>query len=194
MSHAPEWEGLTDHCPIWSKYAIHNPAQSAPKQANPQKVHWELKLTDRQKVDEFVESMENYDDEHPCPMDKSTMASIQEYMRSLESHATRTVKRLYRRAGLEEQRSEHKDGWSLVFISYKAHLTALILIRRHLLGHTGNKNGGGQPTSVATSGTFFLNGKARWLLLVSARKESEQSTNAQAGLYGGGSKRTNCPL
>ena len=139
VSHAPEWEGITDHWPIQSTYATHSPAQSVPKQEVPQKVHWELKLTGRQKVDEFVESMEKYDDEHPCPTDISTMEAIQDYMRNLETHAARTVKQLYRRAGQEEQQSSHKDGWSPVFIGYKAHLTALIVIRRHLLGHKGTK-------------------------------------------------------
>ena len=110
VSHAPEWEGLTDHWPIWSTYATHSPAHAVPKQAVPQKVRWELKLTDRQKVDEFVESMEKYDDEHPCPTDISTMEAIQDYMRNLETHAARTVKQLYRHAGQEEQQSSHKDG------------------------------------------------------------------------------------
>ena len=58
VSHATEWEVLTDHWQIWSKYDIHSPAQSTPKQSTPQKVRWELKLTDRQKVDKFVENME----------------------------------------------------------------------------------------------------------------------------------------
>ena len=35
VSHATEWDGLTDHWPIWSKYTIHSPAQSAAKQATP---------------------------------------------------------------------------------------------------------------------------------------------------------------
>ena len=74
------------------------------------------------------------------------MAAIQEYMSSLETHATQTVKQHYHRARQEEQRSSHKDGWSPVFIGYKAHLTALIVIRRHLLGHKGTKNGGRRQT------------------------------------------------
>ena len=151
-------------------------------------------MTDRQKVEEFVKSMEKYEDEQPCPTDTSTMAAIQDYMRNLESHATRTFKRLYRKGGQEEQRSSHKDGWSPVFIGSKAHLTALIVIRRHLLGHKGTKKGGRQPTCVAISGIFFPNGKARRQLLASARKRSEQSTNSQAGPYDGGSKRPNYPL
>ena len=52
----------------------------------------ELKLTDKQKVDEFVESMEKYDYKHPCPTGTSTMTAIQEYMSSMETHAARTVK------------------------------------------------------------------------------------------------------
>ena len=138
-SHAPEWEGLTNHWPIWSEYDTHSVAQSIPKQSTPQKGRWEFKLTDRQKVDEIVESMEKYDNEHPCPTDTSTMAAIQKYMSSIETHAAPTVRRLYRRAGKEEQRSTHKNGWSPVFIGYKVHLTALIVIRRHRLGHKGKE-------------------------------------------------------
>ena len=71
-----------------------------------QKVRWELKLTDRQKVDKFVESMGKYDDDHPCPTDLSTVDTIQEYMRNLESHAEQKVKW----AGQEERQSSRKDG------------------------------------------------------------------------------------
>ena len=38
VTHAPEWEGLTDHWPIWGTYAVHAPAQKVPKQAEVQKV------------------------------------------------------------------------------------------------------------------------------------------------------------
>ena len=75
------------------------------KQAVPLKVRWEFKLTDRQKVDEFVESMEYYDDEHPRPTDLTTMDAIQEYMRNLETHAAQKVKQLHIRAGKEERPS-----------------------------------------------------------------------------------------
>ena len=83
--------------------------------------------------------MEKYDHEHACPTDLSTIDAIQEYMRNLETHAARKVKQLYRRAGQKERQSLHKDGWSPVFIGYNAHLTALIVIRQHLLGHKGTK-------------------------------------------------------
>ena len=146
VSKTPEWKGLTDHWPILSTYAIHNHGQAVPKQAVPQKVRWEHKLTDRQKVDEFVESMKNYTDEHLCPTNISTMGAIQDYMRELESHAARMVKHLYRSAGQEQPHSSHKNGWSLVFIGYKSHLTALIVIRQHLLGHRA-PNDGGQHTT-----------------------------------------------
>ena len=86
--------------------------------------------------------MEKCDDKHPCPTETSTMVAIQKYMRSLETHATRTVKRLYRWAGQKEQQSSHKDRWCPVFFGYKADLTALLVIRRHLLGHKGNKKWG----------------------------------------------------
>ena len=66
VSHAPEWEALTDHWPILGTYAVHSPAQKVPKQAEVQKVRWELKLTDRQKVDEFVEHMERYGTDRPA--------------------------------------------------------------------------------------------------------------------------------
>ena len=90
-------------------------------------------------MDEFVECMDKFDDNHPCPTEISSMEAVQEYMRSLESHAAQKVKQLCRRAGQKETQSSHKDGWSPVFIGYKAHLTALVVIRRHLLGHKGNK-------------------------------------------------------
>ena len=114
VSHAPEWEGLTDHLPIWSTYATHASTKSSQTGCAAESTL----VTARQKVDEFVESMEKYDDEHPCPTDLSTMGAIQEYMRNLETHAALKVKQLYRRAGQEERQSSHKDGWSPVFIGY----------------------------------------------------------------------------
>ena len=48
-------------------------------------------------------------------------------------------------AGLREQRSSHKDSWSPVSIGYKAQLTALELLRRHLIGPSGG--GGSNWTS-----------------------------------------------
>ena len=47
-------------------------------------------MTDRQRVDKFGDSMEKYNDEHPCPTVISTMEAIQDYMRNLEAHAART--------------------------------------------------------------------------------------------------------
>ena len=137
VSHAPEWEGLTDHWPLWGTYAVHAPAQKVPKQAEVQKVRWELKLTDRQKVDEFVEHMERYGTDRPGPTADSSLTDVMKYMNDMQQQMARKVKQLYLRAGQGEQRSSHKDGWSPVFIGYKAQLTALVLIRRHLMGHRG---------------------------------------------------------
>jgi hypothetical protein len=52
-SQAAEWEGISDHRPIWGVYRVHEPRQSCPKQFKSQKVRYELRLTDRQKCDEF---------------------------------------------------------------------------------------------------------------------------------------------
>ena len=73
------------------------------------------------------------------PTEISSMEAVQEYMHSLESHAAQKVKRLHRRAGQKENQSSHKDGWSPVLIGYKTHLTALVVIQRHRLGHKGTR-------------------------------------------------------
>ena len=106
-----------------------------------QKVRWELKLTDRQKVDEFVEHMERYGTDRPGPTADSSLTDVMKYMNDMQQQMARKVKQLYLRAGQGEQRSSHKDGWSPVFIGYKAQLTALVLIRHHLMGHRGPGNG-----------------------------------------------------
>ena len=81
--------------------------------------------------------MVRYDDAHPCLINTSPIEAVQEYMRSLEIHAAQNVTQLYRRARQEDNKSSHKDGLSPVFIGYKAHLTALRVIQRHLQDHKG---------------------------------------------------------
>ena len=108
--HAPKWDWLTDHWPIWSTNAIHSSEKIVANKAVPQKVRWELNLTDRQKVYEFVESMEKYDDIHTCPTDLSKMDTILEYKRNLERHHARKVNQLYRRAGQGKRQCSHIDG------------------------------------------------------------------------------------
>ena len=93
-----------------------------------QKVRWELKLTDRQKVDEYVKYMEKCNYAHPCPTEASTIDAVQEYTRILKRHVARKGKQPYQRAEQDERRSSHKVRWSPVFIGYKAHLTALVII------------------------------------------------------------------
>ena len=97
-SHAPEWKGINDHWPIWSKYAVHNPAQKVQKQAGQQNVRWEFNLINRQNVEQLVECMEKIDDNSPCPTVISLIEAVKKHMRSLESHAVLKVKQLYRRA------------------------------------------------------------------------------------------------
>ena len=96
--------------------------------ATPQKVRWELKLPDRQKVYEFVEHMKRYGTERMDPMDISSLDDVMEYTKDMKQQMARKVKQLYLRAGQGKTRSLHKDGWSPVFMGYKAHLTALVLI------------------------------------------------------------------
>ena len=88
----------TDHWPTWGTYAAHALAQKVPKQAIQQKVRWELKLTDRQKVDEFVEHMERYGTEQPGPIENSSLDDVIEYMKDMQHQMARKVKQLYLRA------------------------------------------------------------------------------------------------
>ena len=137
--------------PTWATYAVHAPAQKVPKQEVQQKVRWELKLTDRQKVDEFVEHMERFGTERLGPTEDSSLDAVMEYMKDMQHQMARKVKQLYLRAGQGESQSSHKDGWSPIFIGYKAHLTALVLIRRHLMGHRGAR----KWTSPESCGTIW---------------------------------------
>ena len=81
--------------------------------------------------------MERYGTEWLGPTENSSLDDVMEYMKDMEHQMARKVKQLYLRAGQGETRSSHKDGWNPVFIGYKAHLTALVLIRRRLMGHRG---------------------------------------------------------
>ena len=135
-SQASEWEGLTDHRPIWGVFRVHQPLHRCPVPSVPQKVRYELRLSDRHKCEEFTESMEALL-ALPSPTDASTEEEILEYMRHIENCSSSTVKDLYNRAGQQQPRSSYKDGWSPTYIAYKAQLTSLVEIRRRLLGQAG---------------------------------------------------------
>ena len=133
-SQASEWVGITDHWPIWGVYHVHPPLQRCPKTPRVQKVRYELHLTDRQKCDEFTEAMETLL-EIPTPTDESSDEEVIAYMHKIEQHSATTVKHLHNAHGQTRQRSSRKDGWSPMYIAYKAQLTALVEIRRSILGH-----------------------------------------------------------
>ena len=94
-------------------------------------------VTDRRKVDEFVEHMERYGTERLGPTEYSSLDEVMESTKDMQHQMARKVKQLYLRAGKGETRSSLMDGCSPAFIDYKAHLTALVLICRHLMGHRG---------------------------------------------------------
>ena len=133
-SQAAVWEGITDHRPIWGGYIVNSPAQPTPRKTEMTKVRWELRLTDRTKCDEYTEAMEKFEKETDPPCEESSIDEIFLYMEKLHSHMSTTVKRLYHNAGQDKRFSSHKDGWSPTYIAYKAHLTALVMIRRHVTG------------------------------------------------------------
>ena len=139
-SQAAEWEGISDHRPIWGVYRVHEPHQNCPKQNRPQKVRYELRLTDKHKhkCDEFVEAMEALL-LVPKPTDMSTDEEVLDYMRMLEDHSSKTERKLYEQSGQNKARSSWKNGWSPTYISYKSQLTTLVEIRRSLLGQAGHK-------------------------------------------------------
>jgi Ulp1 family protease len=137
-SQAAEWVGISDHKPIWGIYKVQPPLQKCPKSGKVQKVRYELQLTDSQKCDEFTEAMESLLD-IPVPTDDSTDEEVIAYMHKLEQHSATTVKHLHNTHGQTSKRSSRKDGWSPMYIAYKAHLTTLVEIRRSLLGHAHRK-------------------------------------------------------
>ena len=120
---------------------MHSPAQKAPKQAEVQKVRLELKRTARQKVDEFVKHVDRYGTDRPGPSADSRLTDVMKYINDMQQQIARKVKQLNFWAGQGEQCRSHKDGWNPVFIGYKAQLTALVFIQRHLMGHRGPGNG-----------------------------------------------------
>ena len=67
-----------------------------------QKARWKLKLTDRQKVDEFVEHMERYGTERQGPTEHSNLDEVMEFMKDMQHQMAQKVKQLYPRAGQGE--------------------------------------------------------------------------------------------
>ena len=99
VSYDPEWEEFTDHLPIWGTYAVYAIAQIDSKQAEVQKVLWDLKLTDRQKVDKFFEHIERYATDRPMPKADSSLTDGMKYMNDMQQQIARKVEQLYLRAG-----------------------------------------------------------------------------------------------
>jgi len=75
----------------------------------------------------------------PAPTDDSTDEEVMAYMHKLEQHSATTVKHLHNTHGHTSKRSSRKDGWSPMYMAYKAHLTTLVEIRRSLLGYAHRK-------------------------------------------------------
>ena len=137
VSHSPLWEGITDNRPLWGVFKVCPAAQKVPKAAEARKVRWELYLTDKGKCDGFVERMEEFEQTIPKPTDESSMEEVFDYMQKMHTHISATVKSLYQRAGQLDTRGSYKHGWSPTFCMYKAHLTALVHIRRRVMGYKG---------------------------------------------------------
>ena len=58
-------------------------------QVEVQKVLWELKLTDRQKVDEVAEHMERYGTDRSGPTADSSLTDVIKYMNGMQQQMTR---------------------------------------------------------------------------------------------------------
>ena len=71
---------------------------------------------------------------HPPSGPTGSVEECENYMHIIEIESARLTKAIQKKYGIDEPRSSHKGGWSLMYDALKAQLVALIKIRRHVTG------------------------------------------------------------
>ena len=131
------WLAISDHLPLWAHDvlpSVHAPTATPLAKVAPREFI-ELPLTDKEIGMRFAADMDKWLTEAPAWEDGFEAG---QFLHRLSTMSTRVTKQIAK--GLQRSlRSSFKNGWSPCFVAYKANLTAMLEVRRHLLGQHGRK-------------------------------------------------------
>ena len=134
-SQGAEWEGVSDHKPIWAHYNMAGPVTDHP--VKPQKVakRPEIPLHDPRQVDAFQRQLHDIFQRIPYNGEDDDAAELYlEQATQFIVDTTRNINKKHHR----EYKNRFKDGFSPEFLVSKWHLEVIIHVRRKLLGHKGH--------------------------------------------------------
>ena len=130
-----EWEGVTDHRPLWAVYKTALPSTPMPVRPQALQSRVELPLTDRGQVEQFQTRIRRIVAQIPYVGVSDQEA--EHYLDNLSRHMVDTVADI--NAARRRPPASYKDGFSPAFVTHKWHLRMLIEIRRHVLGNKGRR-------------------------------------------------------
>ena len=133
-SRGTEWEGVTDHRPLWAHFSTHQPSTEMPIRPQKLKGKVELPLGDKRQIQDFSKRLTTVVSQIPYDGDDSKAAEL--YLENLSKFIVDTTEDINNTYNTST-RDTYKDGYSPEFMIKKWHLQAIIEVRRHLLGKKG---------------------------------------------------------
>ena len=133
-SRGTEWEGVTDHRPLWAHYSTHQPSTEMPIRPQKLKARVELPLGDKRQIQDFSNRLKTVVSQIPYEGEDSQAAEL--YLEQLSKFIVDTTEDI-NNSYSTGTRDSYKDGYSPEFMIKKWHLQAIIEVRRHLLGKKG---------------------------------------------------------
>ena len=133
-SRGSEWEGVTDHRPLWAHYSTHQPSTEMPIRPQKLKARIELPLGDKRQLQDFHNRLNSVVSQIPYDGEDSKDAEL--YLEQLSKFVVDTTEDI-NDSYSSGTRDSYKDGYSPEFMVKKWHLQAVIEVRRHLLGKKG---------------------------------------------------------
>ena len=133
-SRGAEWEGVTDHRPLWAHYSTHQPSTEMPIRPQKLKAKVELPLGDRRQIQDFTKRLTTVVSQIPYDGEDSEAAEL--YLENLSKFIVDTTEDINNTYSTGT-RDTYKDGYSPEFMIKKWHLQAVIEVRRHLLAKKG---------------------------------------------------------
>ena len=133
-SRGSEWEGVTDHRPLWAHYSTHQPSTEMPIRPQKLKARIELPLGDKRQLQDFHNRLNSVVSQIPYDGEDSKDAEL--YLEQLSKFVVDTTEDI-NDSYSSGTRDSYKDGNSPEFMVKKWHLQAIIEVRRHLLGKKG---------------------------------------------------------
>ena len=128
------WADVSDHRPLICRYSLHHhtPDEEPGATALSHIEYVELPLRNKPVCKRFSEELTRWMTRTPTWTDGYEAGA---FLHAISTQSVTVTRRVIH--GIQKKRARQKDGWSPQFIALKTHLSALLEIRRHVLGQKG---------------------------------------------------------